>query len=203
MVPNFHRYNKEPCRIISFESFKSKIINFLNCLSGAFIGLLYSKDSGIGKMSGCFPGIEQLYTTDLLALTTQVERNAATTIEAVSLMFLNIFLTYFISISPVLVSLPSEMRVFARESINGWYSSGPYYLARFICDIPLQLICSTFYILLIYNLAGFPPTVQRELTIVSVFILFSLDSYLLGLILGTQWFEHPVIPGESFVALTH
>lgn len=77
------------------------------------------------------------------------------------------------------------MPITKREHFNGWYSSSSYYLALFLSDLPITVVCSTIYVILIYVLTNQPLESFRLLNVILVAILTCLSAQAYGILIGS------------------
>lgn len=81
-------------------------------------------------------------------------------------------------------AVPLELPITKREHFNGWYSAGSYYLALFISDMPVVMLCSTLYICLIYVMTDQPMECFRLLNVIVIGILTCFTAQAYGLLIG-------------------
>lgn len=98
---------------------------------------------------------------------------------------LDVIVMSFNLISASLV--PLELPITKREHFNRWYSSGAYYLALFISDIPVTISCCTMYTFIIYFLTNQPMETFRLLnvTLIGILTCFSAQAY--GMLIGAMF----------------
>lgn len=77
------------------------------------------------------------------------------------------------------------MPITKREHFNGWYSSISYYLALFLSDLPITIVCSTVYVILIYVMTNQPLEAFRLLNVIFVAILTCLSAQAYGILIGS------------------
>lgn len=77
------------------------------------------------------------------------------------------------------------MPITKREHFNGWYSSSSYYLALFLSDLPITVVCSTLYVILIYVLTNQPLESFRLINVIFVAILTCLSAQAYGILIGS------------------
>ena len=106
-------------------------------LSALTLNSLFGPD--VGRVSGCFPRVLELYTIPPSLLKTKFVDDLYKIMHNCALMFCGIIIGFISGITPTLLSFPREMQVFHKEYHNGWYSCINYYLAKVVSDIPLQV----------------------------------------------------------------
>ncbi|XP_043485839.1 ATP-binding cassette sub-family G member 1-like isoform X1 [Polistes fuscatus] len=74
----------------------------------------------------------------------------------ISCIFFFLLFLFFANSMPVVQIFPTEASVFYREHLNNWYRLMPYYISKIISDLPLQLLCPTFFFAIAYYLTGQP-----------------------------------------------
>ncbi|XP_015178266.1 PREDICTED: ATP-binding cassette sub-family G member 1-like isoform X2 [Polistes dominula] len=74
----------------------------------------------------------------------------------VSCIFFFLLFLFYANSMPVVQIFPTEAEVFYREHLNHWYKFFPYYTSKIISDIPVQLLCPTFFFSIAYYLTGQP-----------------------------------------------
>lgn len=82
---------------------------------------------------------------------------------------------------------PLSMRVFKKETINGLYSTAPYFIGQTLADLPLELFFPTISILLVYPLSGQLSSYLewRMFTVAFIVFLVSYVIHSIGLICGS------------------
>lgn len=77
----------------------------------------------------------------------------------------------YVPMLPVLMHFPSEVQLIKREYFNLWYDLSPYYCAFTVVNIPLQVIVSSIYLLMVYVITGQPMELFRFTMFFSVCLL--------------------------------
>jgi ATP-binding cassette, subfamily G (WHITE), member 1 len=78
-----------------------------------------------------------------------------------------------------------ENATITREHFNRWHSTGSYYLAMTIADIPITLACTTLFVTTVYFATNQPLEEFRFFIVLGVQILLSFTSQGLGLMVGS------------------
>ncbi|XP_065225243.1 ATP-binding cassette sub-family G member 1 [Planococcus citri] len=95
----------------------------------------------------------------------------------------NLFLIYTGQMA-VILSFPLEFEMLKREHFNRWYSLLPYLVSTLLIEIPLQVACSTTYLLPAYFLTGQPMELFRLAYFAIILIVTSLTAQSTGFLLG-------------------
>ncbi|CAG2179797.1 unnamed protein product, partial [Oppiella nova] len=114
---------------------------------GFLVTRLYNKH--VGETDGCF------------SLALSANASCVKTVEGLReenllsqnlryLYFVGVLIMALMSISTVLL-FSSEIKIFMNERMNGWYSTGSYFLAKNIAEIPTFVVIVTIYVIMVYN----------------------------------------------------
>lgn len=87
----------------------------------------------------------------------------------------------------MIISVPSEAKIFVREHLNNWYSLEAYYLAKFVADMPLQFICPTLFVVIGYFLTGQPMEPMRFGMFWAMCLLLGIFAQTVGLLSGAAF----------------
>ncbi|CRL06230.1 CLUMA_CG019054, isoform A [Clunio marinus] len=85
----------------------------------------------------------------------------------------------------LMVRFPLDLPITKRECFNRWYSSGSYYLALIISDIPIIITCCTFYTIIIFYFTDQPMESFRLINVIFIGILTSFTAQSYGLLIGS------------------
>lgn len=115
-------------------------------------------------------------------------------------IFYTLMFVMYTAFSSILVNFPLEFPIVIREHFNRWYSLRAYYIAFTLADIPIQMICTSVFIVVSYTLTGQP----IELTRISLFALITLLTALvaqsIGLAVGASLsIKYGAILGPLFI----
>mmetsp|Transcript_10372 Transcript_10372/g.18583 ORF Transcript_10372/g.18583 Transcript_10372/m.18583 type:complete len:645 (-) Transcript_10372:81-2015(-) len=83
--------------------------------------------------------------------------------------------------------IPRQLKVVARERANKLYGALPFYLATFLCQLPLELIPQLIFGAIVYTLTGLRPGWDHMLTYVGVLMLENFAAIGLGMILSCSF----------------
>ena len=93
-----------------------------------------------------------------------------------------IFFTGFYS---MVTRFTLEKPIIKREYFNKWYSTSAYYTALTLVDIPLVIICTTLYVIIIYRITGQPPDGMRFTGLLMSQFCTNFIAQGLGLMIGS------------------
>lgn len=82
------------------------------------------------------------------------------------------------------LSVPLEFPIVSREHFNRWYSLRAYYVAITLADLPIQIICSSLFIVPTYLLTGQPLEVWRFGMFFLIVFMTALVAQSIGLAVG-------------------
>ncbi|XP_061386434.1 ATP-binding cassette subfamily G member 4-like, partial [Musca vetustissima] len=81
---------------------------------------------------------------------------------------------------------PLEFPIVSREHFNRWYSLRAYYVAITLADIPIQMVCTTVYIVITYWLTDQPADLFRVVLFCVMVFLTALVGQSIGLAVGAS-----------------
>lgn len=112
---------------------------------------------------------------------------ARLSLENMSLFFILMYGFGINVISCTASFYPLSMRVFKKETINGLYSTAPYFIGQTLADLPLELLFPTISLLLTYPLSGQLPSYLewRMFTVAFIVFLVSYVIHSIGLVCGS------------------
>ncbi|KAK3016715.1 hypothetical protein RJ639_007527 [Escallonia herrerae] len=99
------------------------------------------------------------------------------------LFFISIFWGVFPSFNAVF-TFPQERAIFMKERASGMYTLSPYFMARVVGDLPMELILPTLFLTICYWMTGLKPDLCAFLLTLVVLLGYVLVSQGLGLALG-------------------
>ncbi|KAL9923077.1 ATP-binding cassette subfamily G member 4 isoform 1-T2 [Glossina fuscipes fuscipes] len=100
--------------------------------------------------------------------------------------FYSIMFIMFTAFSSILVKFPLELPILCREHFNRWYSLKAYYIAMTLADIPMQLLCTSIYIIITYKLTDQPAELFRLVLFCTIVFLTALVGQSIGLAIGAS-----------------
>lgn len=116
----------------------------------------------------------------------QIGNDAAHVFDNIGLLYFSIMFLMFTAFSSMILTFPSEIPIISREYFNRWYSLKSYYLAVTVADVPLQIICTVGYTLIIYLMTAQPPDVMRYVLFITICIMVAMVAQSIGLLIGAS-----------------
>ncbi|XP_043482367.1 ATP-binding cassette sub-family G member 4-like [Leptopilina heterotoma] len=113
-------------------------------------------------------------------VSTKIQSNIA------CIFFILLFL-FFANSMPAVQMFPTETAVFVRENSNNWYSLHVYYISKVVSDLPLQILCPTSLLLIVYYLTGQPCEVTRFVQSWIICVLFTILAQSMGIVTGAAF----------------
>jgi hypothetical protein len=105
---------------------------------GLFVGNLFGET--IGKAAGCPPQQSPMNDLDHFPqFRKELELESSKLFQNLAFLFFTLIFLMFTSVMPTIMTFPIDMQVLRKEKVNGWYSSGTYYIARTLADLPFQV----------------------------------------------------------------
>lgn len=102
------------------------------------------------------------------------------------LFFLLLFL-FFANSMPAVQMFPTEAAVFLQEHLNNWYSLRSYYSVKILTDLPMQILCSSSFLLISYYMTGQPIESDRVLQAWSICVLMTILGQTVGILTGSAF----------------
>lgn len=117
----------------------------------------------------------------------QMGNDASKILTNVSCIFFIVLFIFFGNAMPAIFLASSDTQVFLREYLNSWYSLKSYYISKIISDLPLQMICPTLLIAIVYLMSGQPTEDKRFWMCWSLSLLTAVIGHFMGLVLGASF----------------
>ncbi|XP_055839887.1 ATP-binding cassette subfamily G member 4 isoform X2 [Episyrphus balteatus] len=115
-------------------------------------------------------------------------------------IFYTLMFVMYTSFSSILVNFPLEFPIVTREHFNRWYSLRAYYIAFTLADIPIQIICTSVFIVISYTLTGQPIDITRISLFGLITFLTALVAQSIGLAVGASLsIKYGAILGPLFI----
>ncbi|KAJ0175724.1 hypothetical protein K1T71_008883 [Dendrolimus kikuchii] len=76
-------------------------------------------------------------------------------------LFFFLLFIFFSNAMPTINSFPAEAKVVLQEHLNKWYSLPAYCASKIIVDLPIQILCSTMFVLPAWYLTSQPMEIHR------------------------------------------
>ncbi|XP_055614449.1 ATP-binding cassette sub-family G member 4-like [Uranotaenia lowii] len=102
----------------------------------------------------------------------------------VGCIFFTVMFMMFTAMMPTILIFPRDMAVFVREHLNYWYSLRAFYLAKVVADMPVQIILTSGYVIVVYYLTSQPNDFERAFMFVFICVEISLVAQSVGLLIG-------------------
>ncbi|KAM8717318.1 hypothetical protein ACLKA7_004079 [Drosophila subpalustris] len=100
--------------------------------------------------------------------------------------YTSMFIMYC-AFSGILVKFPLEFPIVSREHFNRWYSLRSYYVAITLADLPIQLICSSLFIVPTYLMTRQPLELWRFGMFFLIVFMTALVAQSIGLAVGAAF----------------
>ncbi|KAK7597801.1 hypothetical protein V9T40_010026 [Parthenolecanium corni] len=119
-----------------------------------------------------------------------IGNNAKKVFVNLNVVFLWVMFVMYNALTSRVVTFPNELPVIKREHFNRWYSLKAYFIASTIGDIPVQVICVSLFMSIVYYLTGQPVEIKRfsysTLTLILIAIIFQDYGICVGTLLDVQ-----------------
>ncbi|XP_062121431.1 ATP-binding cassette subfamily G member 4 isoform X1 [Drosophila sulfurigaster albostrigata] len=99
-------------------------------------------------------------------------------------IFYTIMFIMYCAFSGILVKFPLEFPIVSREHFNRWYSLRAYYVAITLADLPIQIICSSLFIVPTYLMTNQPLELWRFGMFFLIVFMTALVAQSIGLAVG-------------------
>ncbi|GAB4813264.1 hypothetical protein N2152v2_000310 [Parachlorella kessleri] len=116
----------------------------------------------------------------LAAIFSQIELNQTGIQDETGVLFFCTMFAAMTSMFGALNSFPSEAGIINRERAGKAYHVLPYYLARFICDMPIRVGQGVLFGCIVYWIVGLNPTAAAFFIFIAIIILEGLCGQALG-----------------------
>ncbi|KAI7840285.1 hypothetical protein COHA_006067 [Chlorella ohadii] len=116
----------------------------------------------------------------LAALFSDIPSTLAGAQDELGVIFMSCMFNAMASIFASLNTFPVEAGIINRERTSKAYHVSPYYLARFLCDLPLRLAQSLLFGVIVYWIVGLKSTAGAFFIFCALTILLALASQALG-----------------------
>lgn len=113
--------------------------------------------------------------------------DAGRTSSNIACVFFILLFLYFSSSMPAVQMFPTEAAVFLREYLNNWYRLPSYYIVKILSDLPLQILCPTCFISIIYYMTGQPMEHERFFQIWAICVLMTILGQSTGILTGVAF----------------
>ncbi|KAH8419465.1 hypothetical protein KR222_005919 [Zaprionus bogoriensis] len=113
-----------------------------------------------------------------------IGNDASNSINNFRYAFYTIMFIMYCAFSGILVKFPLEFPIVSREHFNRWYSLRAYYVAITLADLPIQIICSSLFIVPTYLLTSQPLEAWRFGMFFLIVFMTALVAQSIGLAVG-------------------
>ncbi|KAL4425753.1 hypothetical protein ABPG75_009769 [Micractinium tetrahymenae] len=141
----------------------------------------------------------------LAALFSDVPKTAQGVQDELGVLFMCCMFSAMASLFASLNTFPAEAGIVNRERAGKSYHVLPYYLARFICDMPLRVGQGLLFGVIVYFIVGLNPAAAAFFQFVELTILEGLASQALGVAVSaaakTEKIAFAVAPGVTVVLM--
>ncbi|XP_072765400.1 ATP-binding cassette sub-family G member 1 isoform X2 [Anoplolepis gracilipes] len=105
----------------------------------------------------------------------------------IACLFFFLLFLYFANSMPAVQMFPTEAAVFLQEHLNNWYSLRSYYSVKILTDLPMQILCSSSFLLISYYMTGQPMEPDRILKAWSIGVLITILGQTVGILTGSAF----------------
>ncbi|KAF7495279.1 ATP-binding cassette sub-family G member 4 [Sarcoptes scabiei] len=134
----------------------------------------------VGLSSGCLLRKLQFYNIPTEKLSTLFEDELMLTMQNNCCIFFGLIVGTLSGITSTVLEFPKEMHILMKEYRNGWYTCLSYFINKTIIDIPVQIILSAIYVVIIYPYTNQPAQYFREFYYFLLTFLVSLIAESIG-----------------------
>uniref|UniRef100_A0A1B0B920 ABC transporter domain-containing protein n=1 Tax=Glossina palpalis gambiensis TaxID=67801 RepID=A0A1B0B920_9MUSC len=117
----------------------------------------------------------------------QIGDDGSKVLSNVSCIFFVVLFVFFGNAMPSIFLSSEDTEVFIREHLNGWYSKKAYYMAKIIADLPVQFICPTILLTIVYFMTGQPCDIGRFVMCWGISLLSAIIGHFMGLVFGSAF----------------
>ncbi|XP_015376615.1 PREDICTED: ATP-binding cassette sub-family G member 4-like isoform X2 [Diuraphis noxia] len=111
--------------------------------------------------------------------------NASFIHDNLMLLFFSLLFIMYTASSSMIINFPLEIPILSKEHFNQWYSLSSYYLSFTIIDLPIQVLCTFLYCVVLYYFTGQPLEWPRFGLYILMMIMVGLLSQTIGMLTGT------------------
>ncbi|XP_030240477.1 ATP-binding cassette sub-family G member 4 [Drosophila navojoa] len=113
-----------------------------------------------------------------------IGNDASNSLNNFRYVFYTIMFIMYCAFSGILVKFPLEFPIVSREHFNRWYSLRAYYVAITLADLPIQVICSSLFIVPTYLMTRQPLEPWRFGMFFLIVFMTALVAQSIGLTVG-------------------
>ncbi|XP_026811601.1 ATP-binding cassette sub-family G member 4-like isoform X1 [Rhopalosiphum maidis] len=111
--------------------------------------------------------------------------NASFIHDNLMLLFFSLLFIMYTASSSMIINFPLEIQILSKEHFNQWYSLLSYYLSFTIVDLPIQVLCTFLYCVVLYYFTGQPLEWPRFGLYTLMMLMVGLLSQTIGMLMGT------------------
>jgi len=126
----------------------------------------------------------------------QIGNDSSKIDQNVSFIFLSMLFLLFSSLMPTLMQFPADINVMIAEYRNRWYSSGAYFLAKTLSDLPFSILFDMLFTVIAYFMSGQPIASDRFFLFNTILVLTNLVVQSMGLLIGAA---SPSLEASTFI----
>ncbi|XP_020282054.1 ATP-binding cassette sub-family G member 4-like isoform X2 [Pseudomyrmex gracilis] len=105
----------------------------------------------------------------------------------IACLFFFLLFLFFANSMPAVQMFPVEAAVFIQEHLNNWYDLKSYYIVKILTDLPMQILCSSFFLLISYYVTGQSMECNRVLQAWSICVLITILGQTVGILTGAAF----------------
>lgn len=106
------------------------------------------------------------------------------------------FTLLFITFNALLINcitLPKAMKMFVKETYNGWFGSFSFFVGTSLAEAPFDLVLNPSLVILLWEMTGQIPELWRFLSFNLLMIIVNFLSQSFGYIIGTIYMDNPAV----------
>ncbi|CAH1710924.1 unnamed protein product [Aphis gossypii] len=111
--------------------------------------------------------------------------NASFIHDNLMLLFFSLLFIMYTASSSMIINFPLEIQILSKEHFNQWYSLLSYYISFTIVDLPIQVLCTFLYCVVLYYFTGQPLEWPRFGLYTLMMLMVGLLSQTIGMLMGT------------------
>lgn len=166
---------------------------FLPCILAWWMTEIPGKANACPKFKAQYKLADLIKDDDLTS--TAVQEEMLLSLENLSLLFVLLYATSCANMCATTLSFTLDLQSSLKEFYNGWYSMPSYLTARFIAEIPLEIILPSLVILIGFPLSGQIQNYDlmdgyRLLFAAAGSILASMACQTMGMVFGAIYLGH-------------
>lgn len=109
------------------------------------------------------------------------------------LLFFTLIFVTFNALLINCITLPRQMKIFVKETYNGWFGSLSFFLGTSIAELPFDLVLIPVLVSLLWQLTGQTTDFWRFVSFNTLMILVNFLAQSFGYIIGTIYMDNPAV----------